>query len=301
MIEHVRLIDDGLGYASRRNKDGELENEKLFNYLVDRNFEFFPDRVNVLFGPNQCGKTTLIRSIASSLGIVDGWPKKFKYIPKEKSYLEYRETSLDFSSLDSNSCILDWDGAPVYYENFRDTMTNRNYGSFGDLAGSILDDITEVGFIMNKRRFSEGQLSLFVLNQLVKLFLDKDQKESKRPSWSEVLSGADKKQIEYFESLPGSKTGICTVLLDESDKSFDIDLQWKYLSGILPGIQKKLGIQLIVASHNPFLLSDKIFLNPTYNIISIDPKYTEKIRNQIKNIYGTTEKTEESYTEKEER
>ena len=88
MISHIRLIDDGKGYASRKNDKGEPENKTLFKNVVERTFEFFPDRINILFGPNQCGKTTVLRAIAHSIGIIDGWPKIFKYISKESTYEE---------------------------------------------------------------------------------------------------------------------------------------------------------------------------------------------------------------------
>lgn len=286
MISHIRLIDDGRGYASRKNDKGGPENKNLFKNVVERTFEFFPDRINILFGPNQCGKTTVLRAIAHSIGIVDGWPKILKYISKEETY-EERLRKGNFDVMTSpNTAVIDWDGAPTYYENFRDTMTNRNYGSIGDMSGSLFEGISEIGFIMNKTKISEGQLSMVLLNRLIEKFYQK------KILWEDVLRGADKKQIDYFTSFPGAEGGIRTILLDESEKSFDIKLQWDYIYGILPGMREKLGVQLILASHSPFLLSDRIFLNPEYNIISIDPEYTVKVRDLIKKIYEVpTKKT----------
>lgn len=279
MISHIRLIDDGLGYASRKDENGEPINKTLYKNIVEKTFEFFPDRINILFGPNQCGKTTLLRAIANNIGIVDGWPKIFKYISKEETYEDRLKKGNLLGNLIANTAVLDWDGAPTYYENFRDTMTNRNYGSFGDMAGSIFDDHSEIGFIMNKTRLSEGQLSNIILCRLIDKFYKKE------VYWEDVLKGASEKQIDYFTSFPGAKDGIRTILLDESERSFDIKTQWDYIYGVLPGMKEKLGVQLIIASHSPFILSDRIFLDPGYNIISIDPEYTIKVRDLVKKIY----------------
>lgn len=285
MISHIRLIDDGLGYASRKDEKGEPINKTLYKNIVEKTFEFFPDRINILFGPNQCGKTTLLRAIANNIGIVDGWPKIVRYIPKDETYEDRlrKRDLIGVENLIANTAVLDWDGAPTYYENFRDTMTNRNYGSIGDMAGSIFDGQSEIGFIMNRTKLSEGQLSNVILCRLIDKFYNK------KVYWEDVLKGASQKQIDYFTSFPGAKDGIRTILLDESERSFDIKSQWNYIYGVLPGMRKKLGVQLIIASHSPFILSDKIFLDPRYNIISIDPEYTIKVRDLIKEIFKDKE------------
>jgi len=294
MISHVRLIDDGKGYATLKDDDGKPKNETLYKNIINKNFEFFPDRINILFGPNQCGKTTIIRSIANNIGIVDGWPKIYKSIGKDETYLDkIKKDSFSFMYL--NTAVLNWDGAPVYYENFRDTALNRNFGSIGNLEGSLFNGAEELGFYMNKQRVSEGQMSMWFLNKLIDKFYKKE-----KPRWEDILKGADKKQLDYFLEAQGSKDGLLTILLDESDKGFDIDMQWKFISRVLPGMMKELNVQLIVASHSPFIVSDPIFTDPLYNIISIDPEYTQKVRELVKIIYGNTKEDKKS-TETEER
>jgi hypothetical protein len=104
----------------------------------------------------------------------------------------------------------------------------------------------------------------------------------KRPSYEEILKGADKRVLEYYTSLPGAKEGTQTILLDEGERSFDIKTQWSYIYGVLPGIMKKCKVQVIAISHNPFVLSDMVFEDPRYNIIMLDPGYTKEMRDLIK-------------------
>lgn len=287
MIKHARLVDDGIGYASQKNKDGKPKLEDLYKNIVEKTFEFSEDRVNIIFGPNKSGKTTLLRAIAGYCGCEDGFTKPIKYISdSEKDPVEaIKKRNRELSR---NTVILDWDGAPVYYENFRDTLAHRFYGSIGDLEGSLFSGVEEIGFIMNRSRLSEGQLSLLYLNKMAEKFV------KERPTYEEILKRADKKVLEYYTSLPGAKEGTPTILLDEGERSFDIQTQWSYIYGILPGLVQKFKVQIIAISHNPFVLSDNIFENPVYNIIMLDPGYTKKMRDLIKTrIFPETKKEPE--------
>ena len=46
-------------------------------YLIGRTFEFQPGKLNIIFGPNGCGKTTILKAIAGTAGIAgDGMTKQ---------------------------------------------------------------------------------------------------------------------------------------------------------------------------------------------------------------------------------
>jgi ABC-type hemin transport system ATPase subunit len=275
MIYHIRILDNGKDYASRKNENGTPENPELYKNIVERSFEFQEDKVNLIFGPNRSGKTTLIRAIGGYAGCLDGFTKPIKYLDKNKDIEE--QIQKNYHKLAQNEAILDWDGAPVYYENFRDTMMNRNYGSIGDMAGSLFNDTEEIGFIMNRTRISAGQMSMVFLNQLIK-------KIQQGITWDEILGGADKEHLRFHKELGKEGKGL-TILFDECETSFDIQNQWLTIRSLFPNLIKKCGCQVIAVSHNPFILSDKIFCNPEYNIISVEPEYTQKTRNLIKKIY----------------
>jgi predicted ATPase len=44
---------------------------------------------------------------------------------------------------------------------------------------------------------------------------------------------------------------------------------------VLPEFVKRTGVQVIIISHSPLVLMDKIRTNEMYNFISIDEKYTK--------------------------
>lgn len=275
MISHIRLIE-GFGYASEKNKDGKPINEKLYKGIVERSFEFVEDKVNIIFGPNGSGKTTLLRAIAGYAGCEDGFTKKLKWFRNEEDPMETLKNS--YRKLAQNEAILDWDGAPVYYENFRDTMEYRD----GDLSGSILSDTSEeISWIMNKKRISEGQRSIFFLTKVIKLF----KKYENRPKWEDILEGGKEEQLNYHLSFPKANTGTPTLLFDEEEKSLDIINQIDTLTKLYLFIVKVLKIQVIAISHNSLILCDKIFKNPDFNIISIDPEYTLETKKTLEKLW----------------
>jgi predicted ATPase len=88
---------------------------------------------------------------------------------------------------------------------------------------------------------------------------------------------AYKVQLDYymgfensFKNLPG------TFLFDELDKSLDIVNTCYLYNTVLPQLVKTTGVQIIIISHSPIVLSEKIRNNEMYNIISIDEDYTKE-------------------------
>ncbi len=74
------------------------------------------------------------------------------------------------------------------------------------------------------------------------------------------------------------------MLFDEIDKSLDIEKTWLLYSKALPAIVDKYGVQIIIISHNPLVLTTDIFDHPIYNVISIDQKYTDNMKAMLKGV-----------------
>ena len=94
---------------------------------------------------------------------------------------------------------------------------------------------------------------------------------------NDVWESAYKAQLDYymgfensFKNLPG------TFLFDELDKSLDIVNTCYLYNTVLPQLVKTTGVQIIIISHSPIVLSEKIRNNEMYNIISIDEDYTKE-------------------------
>ena len=109
--------------------------------LVGKAFEFQDGKVNVLFGPNASGKTTILNAIAGNAMIEDGFttfrkPIEFGFLVEEYNL----KTVID--KLKKNSSDVVWDGTPIYYDNFEYTKSN-SYGMFGALMGSALQSLED--------------------------------------------------------------------------------------------------------------------------------------------------------------
>lgn len=261
--------------------------------LVDKTFEFDSNKINIIFGPNGSGETTILNTIVGSVLIEDGLPELGSYgdiigykfsdptVTEEKvqAYIDKKR---------KNTAILDWDGQIIYYDNFGHTLTHSGH-SIGDLCGSLFSNIMEeVTFIIGRDQISTGQMSSYLFNKLYKIisnlptmkeYLEKRYKHDLKDvvdSRSECI----RFQIDYvFANKPGyDKKDNPTVLLDELDKSLDIETVWRLYNVILPAIQKEFGIQFILISHNPLVMTKTIRESKYINFISIDEEYTEDIK-----------------------
>ena len=268
--------------------------------LLGKTFTFEKDRVNILFGPNACGKSTILSSIAISCfcgdhgnHILDGWTNALKYgsfdffsLDKEDNFKEKLEKVLKEEL--NNDLSVEWDGCPVYYDKF----TDRRGNSIGDLQGTVLrDTMEEVGFLFNRSRISQGQMKIFILSKLFGLVKDPMTIDKVLAIGQERLgenpSGFYQRvydvQKEYLlERYIGEHT--CnTILLDEIDSHLDINNSLVLFKEIFPNIVEK-GIQIIAVSHSPLVLLKGIYDSGKYNIISLSPEYTERCRESMKEL-----------------
>ena len=282
-----------------KNKNA-YNNPTLAKNLLGRTFHFEPNKINLIFGPNASGKTTILKALGGVAGTSDGYAHL--YDPFEVSGFGNKSTTEGFKErklrkLMGNSAIVDWDGVPIYYDNFANRKT---YGSLGDLGGSVLgnDLMTEVSYIMSKDQISQGQNSLYLLSRLIDI-------AKQHPSYKDIFAKyvnddgtykdmrvndtweeAYKAQLDYYMSFPKSFENLpSTFLFDELDKSLDI-LNTCYLyENVLPKLVEKTGVQVIIISHNPIVLLDKIRNNDMYNIISIDEDYTNECIKKLNSLY----------------
>lgn len=268
--------------------------------LLGKTFTFDKDRINILFGPNACGKSTILSSIAISCFcgdhsnyILDGWTNAFKYgsidffsFDEVNNFKETLEKELKAEL--NNDLSVEWDGCPVYYDKF----TDRRGNSIGDLQGTLLrDTVEEVGFILNRSRISQGQMKIFILSKLFGLVkepmtIDKvlaigQSKLGKNPS--ELNQRVYDVQREYLLNHYTGEHTCNTILLDEIDSHLDINNSLVLFKEIFPGVVGN-GIQIIAVSHSPLVLLKGIYDSEKYNIISLSPEYTEKCRESMKEL-----------------
>lgn len=299
--EEKEMFDQykGAHRAWAKNKN-TYNNPTLAKNLLGRTFHFEPNKINLIFGPNASGKTTILKALSGVAGTSDGYARL--YDPFEVSGFGNKSTTERFKEIKlrklmGNSAIIDWDGVPIYYDNFANRKT---YGSLGDLGGSVLgsDLMTEVSYIMSKDQISQGQNSLYLLSRLIDIakqhlsYKDifakyvNDDGTYKDMRVNDTWEEAYKAQLDYYMSFPKSFENLpSTFLFDELDKSLDI-LNTCYLyENVLPKLVEKTGVQVIIISHNPIVLLDKIRNNDMYNIISIDEDYTNECIKKLNSLY----------------
>lgn len=285
-----------LAFYKKHKGEYKVDCSKL---LVGRKFEFASDKINLIFGPNASGKTTIIKGIASHAFCEDGFSKFVEAfdltrdIPfsKDANFDDYHRGLLNhIVSMSGTSSEIDWDGSPIYYHNFEN---RKSYGYFGELQGSILSGAAdELMYLIGKGKMSGGQNMFYQFSKLCQLM-------SKNVTYENILSDPKKKygsrhetniwkaaydvQEAYYKSFPMSFdiNGQNTYLFDEIDKSMDILNIYELYTNILPKLLKKYGKQIIIISHSPVVLKDEIFNSENYNIISMDEEYTKKCRELV--------------------
>lgn len=291
------------GYDTETVDDG-LANPQLVKNLTNKTFTFAPDKINVLFGPNASGKSTIIKALAQycmcgSGSGYDGMTNFKKFEPFDYPFATrisetrpYTEEGIGdvIAAKAGNKAFVEWDGNPVYCHNF----SGNNINCFEDLEGTIVDEgnCSSLQYIMGKDKVSYGQHSLFLLNQVMKRiesmtkidnFVGEMQGKLEKLKINNTWEECYKNNFKYIEKHFKEKS-IPTVLFDEIDKSLDIINTVKLYRNFLPGVIKKLNCQIILVTHSPFVLLNEKKVKDNYNIISLDEEYTQNVREKLASL-----------------
>jgi len=271
--------------------------------LIGRTFNFEPNKVNLIFGPNASGKTTLLKMIAGEALVENGFTHMLRPIISLRSIAitkKDREADIlegfkgERAKLKENTSVVDWDGTPIYYHNFA-AVERIGMGVLGGMSGnSMLGSFSEeMMYRWNQTRTSMGQQSMFFLNKLITLAQKPlSMKELLEPALEDIHKNANDTWVEsyegqynFFKNYPMfDKPAPITMLFDELDKSLDIEKCWLLYSMGLPKLVEEYGVQIIVISHNPLVLTDAIYNNPLYNVISIDEEYTKNMKEMLNGV-----------------
>lgn len=206
-------------------------------------------------------------------------------IPSEEEMMSNIKKSITERA--GNEAIVDWDGFPVYYHN----INSRNSSELGSFVGNgmISSFGEELLYRINSKQHSAGQQSAIIFNKLLRLFMTTDimnvdktieTVENKMKNANKVWQLMYNSMLEYFKKIynPNAEYKKMTALFDEIDKSLDITNVIMLYETVLPTLATKCPIQIIAVSHSPVILTNNIFENPLYNIISLDEEYTKECR-----------------------
>lgn len=240
---------------------------------ASRRFEFTPG-VNILFGPNGCGKSTILDTLKSYCFIEKGgWTRLQDPMKFGMNSIRDLPHALAYFCPARCSAIVGWDGTPTLYNKGDiELSTESFFYSQGNLSDGITSQMEHVQFLADKP--STGQYRINRLNKIRDLIASPPSlvMPSNIPSPNVMRALEDQKT--YMQSL--KSTGRCALLLDEPERALSVPMQRELFNMIT-----EIGefAQVIVATHSAFCLGIK-----QSNIIDIVPNYSTETLDIVKQI-----------------
>ena len=318
------------------NKGYISEEDKLIKTFKNRTFKFDRFKVNIIFGPNGSGKTTILRALSAytftgdpAHGIMDnrttssdGWTNLGKVSPMNSGLLMKdkdpgEEDILHYitSASGGNEAEIVWDGSPVYYHNFdeRRDMSKGSGGLESMIGGYGIENIADAFFAKDfDQTHSAGEKIQNSLGAAL-MALDKgftfeelmdtleERMDGHNDLWRKyVIAVSEHIRSVREKVLPtlteSERTPGNTVLFDEIDQNCDIHVTMVILFNLLREQVMKNKCQVILVCHNPIVLCDQIYKGHDFNVIEMDPEYTKKVRSWLCQLKYTPDENDEKPT-----
>ena len=276
--------------------DQGYKNPQLVDNLLGKKFVFEPHKINVIFGENAAGKSTIINTLAAycqcgDANNLDGWTNiNFVNPLSSHSFLSSSEENDekyvqqvvedDINRLMKNNAVVEWDGIPVY----NDSFSNRKMlGQLGELTGSVLDSVLDEALWLTSRR-SLGEKSIAILCKMIpkleKPFTLEECLSRVKKNYNNIWEVYQKALVQRLKRLNSGFSGepVNTFMFDEIDKSMSISNVVTLYTKILPSLVEKTGCQIIIVSHSPVIITDQVYDSRFYNIINVTEGYAEECK-----------------------
>ena len=291
-VRRARLVEnEDFNYV-----DQGYKNPQLVDNLLGKKFVFEPHKINVIFGENAAGKSTIINTLAAycqcgDADNLDGWTNiNFVNPLSSHSFLSSSEENDekyvqqvvedDINRLMKNNAVVEWDGIPVY----NDSFSNRKMtGWFGELTGSVLDSALDEALWLTSRR-SLGEKSIAILCKMIpkleKPFTLEECLSRVKKNYNNIWEVYQKALVQRLKRFNSGFSGetVNTFMFDEIDKSMSISNVVTLYTKILPSLVEKTGCQIIIVSHSPVIITEQVYDSRFYNIINVTEGYAEECK-----------------------
>lgn len=261
-----------------------LKTSKSFGYAAEvpyfkgKKKVAFKPGLNVLLGPNGCGKSTVLKILGQTMSATQGGLSAIT----EGAARDVLMASNRLRGNEAKSLVglkVRHDGQPVLFCDPRQAI--------GLVSGAFDDDFFEqgVGEAMSGGKRSHGQASLGRMEAVLGVLLGKLQFPP------EVIHKAQKKNyndsygaaidVLLADMEPSIPKGQQTILLDEPEANFSLVWQsrlWARLAS--PAVSEKF--QIIVASHSAYSLNI-----PHANYVEFEPGFREEAEAGLLARFGT--------------
>ena len=254
MINHIKFQT---GYAT-----------KLPN-IADKAFMFTPG-INVLFGPNGCGKSTVLKTLAAYCGIKEsGWSAFTDPLSLPNDSKEFFPGN--YSIFAPGNCVADvgWDGTPTLF-NAGDIAADESwfYKNVGKNKDNVFSESEQMLAMINKP--SSGEYRAYQINKILNMIA------TNAPA---AMVGDPQRHVGeamYISSLP--RNGKKTILFDEPERSLSLPKQLA-LFNALDGFTENY--QLIISTHSPLIL-----FKSNINIIDVEPGYANECMQILAGLFN---------------
>lgn len=267
----------------------KLSNEKPTSYTWAEDIPFLANEItfkpglNIIFGPNASGKSTLIDIMASYLFA----KQSGRSVITSSALGDLYSDSLVGNKVAVLPAEILHDGQPIIYVDPRQEV--------GLINGHFDDDFMTDGInSLRSRNQSTGQKTSMRINEAIDILMRTNlfnaKKDKKAPKvnefptefvWKMTKSQVNDfwaARLDFAESMLKSTipVGQKTILMDEPESGFSLVWQYGLWSNVLAS-EEASKFQLIIATHSPYALNV-----PNANYIDVVPGYREQCLNELR-------------------
>lgn len=263
-----------------------LKDSKAFGYAAEvpyfkgRRKVTFKPGLNILFGPNGCGKSTILQILGRTMCATQGGISTLTESAIQDGVDMFAGIGKGKSMTSRVGLKVEHDGQPVVFCDPR--------AAVGLIGGAFDDDFFSAGVREVTERRSHGQRALSRSNGALAVLL------GHVPFPTEVAARVNRKHVNDMwqraldvleaQMAPTIDKGQGSVLLDEPEANFSLVWQARLWARLAQAEVAK-NFQLIVASHSPFALGIA-----HANYIDLVAGFRQECEDALRKQFGPTDK-----------